>query len=118
MVFFLFWVAFPISFLTRPIHHTCPYSEMLAVVVVCEWSYLSWGQNVLKDGIVVRNNNFECYEWVDLHSGDYFESVICYLRDLLDKEGTRLSLEEKQACKTKFLETVQLEDDFFENAYN
>ena len=86
-------------------------AEMLAVVVVCEWSYLTWGE-LVKDSTV--RDDFTCYEWVDLHCGDYFASVIEYLRTLLDKEVEFLNVEEKAACQRRFLQTVQLEEEFFD----
>lgn len=113
--------------------------EMLAVMVVCEWSYLSWGQAVLAENIVDRGTGNEpdafcTYEWVDLHSGEMFEGVIEYLRSLLDREGDKLRLVLLEApsdgesadnarllleaCEKRFLEAVQLEEDFFEYAYS
>jgi thiaminase/transcriptional activator TenA len=88
-------------------------AEMLAVVVVCEWSYLSWGESVLDTTV---RNDFLCYEWVDLHSGEYFTNVVEYLRGLLDKELEYLNESEKAACQNRFLQTVQLEEDFFDFA--
>eukprot|EP00548_Thalassiothrix_antarctica_P017965 CAMPEP_0194190586 /NCGR_PEP_ID=MMETSP0154-20130528/63493_1 /TAXON_ID=1049557 /ORGANISM="Thalassiothrix antarctica, Strain L6-D1" /LENGTH=225 /DNA_ID=CAMNT_0038912621 /DNA_START=127 /DNA_END=804 /DNA_ORIENTATION=- len=90
--------------------------EKLAVLVVCEWSYLSWGQLVLEK--TNRDCSFVTHEWVDLHSGSYFESVISYLRRLLDEEGDRLDEKEQRKCEQKFLETVQFEEDFFDFAYS
>jgi thiaminase/transcriptional activator TenA len=90
--------------------------EMLAVMVVCEWSYLSWGSRV---ETVTNRDDFVTYEWVDLHSGKDFADVVEYLRELLDKEGDLLLDDEKsrEACKSKFLEAVQYEEDFFDFAY-
>ena len=86
--------------------------EKLAVLCVCEWSYLSWAE------VKVVNTNNELHtEWIDLHRGEYFESVVSYLRGLLDKEGLHFSNAEREACKERFLETVQLEEEFFDNAY-
>jgi thiaminase/transcriptional activator TenA len=56
---------------------------MLAVLLGCEWSYLAWGQKVLNE---TNRDDFVTYEWVDLHSGDYFEGVVNYIRGLLDHE--------------------------------
>jgi thiaminase/transcriptional activator TenA len=99
--------------------------EMLAVIVVCEWSYLCWGQRVLENTVRGKDDDDETsfctYEWVDLHSGDYFNSVIKYLCGLLDKEGRLLSEDNDeaglQACRQRFLQTVQCEEDFFDHAY-
>ncbi len=97
--------------------------EMLAVIVVCEWSYLSWGQAVLaNEENGVCRKDFVTYEWVDLHSGPGFESVIEYLRSLLDREGERLKAtscyEKLENCERRFLEAVNLEEQFFDYAYS
>jgi thiaminase/transcriptional activator TenA len=88
--------------------------EMLSVLVVCEWSYLSWGQLVEKDTV---REDFVLYEWVDLHTGESFEAVVAYLRGLLDQEGILLDDAGRDVCKKRFLQTMQLEEDFFDNAY-
>lgn len=64
---------------------------------------------------------------VDLHSGDYFESVVSYLRNLLDKEAIYIDesnefddnekAELKQRITKRFLQAVDLEEQFFNNAY-
>ena len=90
-------------------------AEMLAVIVVCEWSYLSWGQLVEKTTV---RDDFVTYEWVDLHTGKDFESVVEYLRGLLDQEGEIISCEEKSRCRERFLQAVQLEEEFFDFAYS
>jgi thiaminase (transcriptional activator TenA) len=89
--------------------------EMLSVLVVCEWTYLSWGQLVSK--YIIRED-FCTYEWVDLHSGPDFEAVVAYLRELLDKEGTLINDADKETCKQRFLQAIQLEEDFFNFAYD
>jgi thiaminase/transcriptional activator TenA len=91
-----------------------PCSEILSVLVVAEWSYLSWGEKVLP---ITNRDEFLTYEWVDLHSGDYFNDVVAYLRGLLDKEGTLINEEGKENCKAVFLKAIQFEEDFFEMAY-
>lgn len=44
-------------------------AQMLAVLVVAEWSYQSWGERVLPKAV---EGPFYFREWVDLHSGEYF----------------------------------------------
>ena len=89
---------------------------MLSVLVVAEWSYLSWGEKVL-DITNRESANFTTWEWVDLHSGEYFSGVVSYLRGLLDKEGTIIERDEREKCKKAFLRAVQLEEEFFDMAY-
>jgi thiaminase/transcriptional activator TenA len=101
--------------LMRTVAYDGSLAEMLSVLVVCEWSYLSWGQMVEKDTV---RDDFITYEWVDLHTGESFEAVVEYIRGLLDKEGTLIDTNEREKCKQRFLEAVQLEEDFFEYAYN
>jgi thiaminase (transcriptional activator TenA) len=90
-------------------------AEMLAVIVVCEWTYQTWGQNV--EQTTVRDD-FTMYEWVDLHTGESFEAVVRYLRGLLDKEHEFLNDDNKKKCMDCFLNAVKLEEDFFDNAYS
>jgi len=89
-------------------------AEMLAVIVVCEWSYLSWGNRVKER---TSRDDFVTYEWVDLHSGEFFEGVVEYLRDLLDKEAAYLDSSGRALCEKRFLQAIQLEEDFFDFAY-
>ena len=89
--------------------------EMLAVLVVCEWSYMTWGEAVKEQTV---REDFTCYEWVDLHSGDFFQSVVSYLRSLLDKEEEFLDEYQKNQVKARFLQAVDLEEQFFEYAYS
>ena len=91
------------------------YPEMLAVLVVAEWSYQSWGERVLPVAVA---EPFTCREWVDLHSGEYFGSVVEYLRGLLDKAGATLGEAERAAVEKAFLRAVDIEFDFFENAFS
>jgi len=90
-------------------------ADMLSVIVVCEWSYATWGKIVEKETV---RDDFVTYEWVDLHSGEFFEGVVSYLRGLLDKEGKLISETERESCKKRFLQAIQLEEDFFEYAYS
>ena len=113
--------------------------EMLAVIVVCEWSYLSWADILLDEDFHIENckinrDDFLTYEWIQLHSGFEFEYVVQYLRELLDREGAELKakvLENKNniispglsqnqldACEKRFLQTIQLEEDFFDHLYD
>lgn len=101
--------------LMREVALTGTLGEMLSVIVVAEWSYLSWGEKVLH---LTKRDDFLTYEWVDLHSGPYFAEVVSYLRRLLDKEGEFLDEVGKNKCRKAFLRAVQLEEDFFEMAYS
>ncbi|KAL7519422.1 hypothetical protein ACHAWX_004307 [Stephanocyclus meneghinianus] len=101
--------------LMRAVALTGTLGEMLSVIVVAEWIYLSWGEKVLP---LTNRDDFLTYEWVDLHSGSYFAEVVTYLRGLLDKEGELIDEVGKKKCKEAFLHAVQLEEDFFEMAYS
>jgi len=89
---------------------------MLSMLVVAEWSYLSWAARV-KGG---RKSDipFWCDEWIDLHCGEYFENVVSYLRGLLDKAGETMDDESYARCKQTFLKAVDLEVEFFDQAWS
>jgi len=89
--------------------------EMLSVLVVCEWSYQSWGERVLPSSTA---EPWWCREWVALHSGEYFGSVVGYLRGLLDREAAKLSDSELVGARARFMQAVEVENAFFDMAYN
>merc|ERR1719232_1939675 len=101
--------------LMRKVSESGNLGEMLTVVVVCEWSYLTWGERVLSKTV---RDNFFTYEWVDLHSGTYFTNFVEYLRNLLDKEGELMDSSARNSCKEIFLQAFQLEEEFFDYAYS
>ena len=68
--------------LMRNTAQSSSYAEKLAVLIVAEWSYLSWAERIVPK--VQKDIPFYCKEWIDLHSGDYFRSVVAYLRGQLD----------------------------------
>mmetsp|Transcript_89112 Transcript_89112/g.252646 ORF Transcript_89112/g.252646 Transcript_89112/m.252646 type:complete len:237 (+) Transcript_89112:3-713(+) len=99
------------------------YAEMLAVLVVAEWTYQSWGERVrpLADAAASASGQelrFTCREWIELHSGEYFGSVVEYLRGLLDTAEGSIGSEERLAVERAFLRAVEIERDFFEDAYS
>ncbi len=93
--------------------------QMLAVLVVAEWSYQTWGERAR--ALLRDDAPFWCAEWVELHSGDYFGSVVSYLKGMLDAEAARLSAAVDSAALERaslvFARALQLELDFFEQAY-
>ena len=60
---------------------------------------------------------------VEMHSGPYFGSVVTYLRGLLDDEVMRLKAASDgdaalERAAAAFAKALQLELDFFEQAYD
>ncbi len=99
--------------LMRAAANSGSYARMLAVLVVAEWSYLSWADRV-KDR---RPSEFWLAEWIDLHSGTYFESVVDYLRRQLDAIGPDLPEAEQDEVRHLFARAVDLEKAFFDMAW-
>eukprot|EP00288_Rhodomonas_lens_P016861 CAMPEP_0177710824 /NCGR_PEP_ID=MMETSP0484_2-20121128/11536_1 /TAXON_ID=354590 /ORGANISM="Rhodomonas lens, Strain RHODO" /LENGTH=226 /DNA_ID=CAMNT_0019222521 /DNA_START=9 /DNA_END=689 /DNA_ORIENTATION=+ len=91
------------------------YAQMLCVLCVAEWSYLSWADRV--KGQRTDAKPFYLMEWIDLHCGEGFEGVIAYLRSLLDNAKQHLSAEEQVACHNTFQQAVALEEAFFDHAW-
>jgi thiaminase/transcriptional activator TenA len=89
------------------------YAQMLAVLVVAEWSYLDWAApHADKAGDLP----FWFGEWIALHSGDGFEGVVAYLRDQLDAVWPGLAPEEQRAVEATFAHATRLERAFFDAA--
>src|SRR6056297_2503051 len=89
------------------------FEQMLAVLVVAEWSYLDWAA---PHADRADDLPFWFGEWITLHSGDGFESVVAYLRGQLDAVWPGLSPEEQQAVEATFTDATRLERAFFDAA--
>lgn len=90
-------------------------AHMLAVLVAAEWSYETWGERAAAER--PAELPFWCAEWIELHAGPYFNSVVAYLRGLLDRAGSALSEAERREVRALFLDAVDCEEAFFEHAY-
>ena len=74
------------------------------------WSYLTWGEAAKP----IASLSWLHLEWIDLHRGDYFASVIAYLRAQLDK--LELTKRQRREARAAFLEAVACEKAFWEMA--
>lgn len=89
------------------------YEQMLAVLVVAEWSYLEWAERVAP----LRGDlPFYLSEWIDLHSGPAFAGVVDYLRDQLDRAWEGLDEARRAAVDDTFARAIRLEREFFDAA--
>jgi thiaminase/transcriptional activator TenA len=89
------------------------YAETLAVIVPAEWIYLTWADRAGEH----RPEQFYLAEWIDLHTGEGFESTVAFLREELESIGPTLSRRRSDRVARLFDQTVALEVDFFEMAY-
>ena len=87
--------------------------DKLAVLVVCERSYLEWATRVLPS--VRPSTPFYYSEWVTLHANEEFAQFVGYLCGLLDE--LELTEEERGDVQRTFDEAVDLEVAFFDMAF-
>lgn len=90
------------------------YELMLAVLVVAEWTYLSWATPVNPPH---NELPFWYAEWITLHAGDAFENVVEYLRSQLDQVWASLDNASQKDVETLFVRAVALERAFFDASY-
>lgn len=90
------------------------YANMVAVLCVAEWVYLSWAEPVVES---VQTLPFYFGEWITLHSGEYFESVIAHLRSQLDTAFNKADASQQETIKDYFKQAVVLEKQFFDACY-
>ena len=86
------------------------YPEMLAVLVVAEWSYLAWATRVRAGADIDPHYR----EWIDLHDNPDFAQFVDWLRGRLDAEAADLDAETFNAVVARFRRMVDLEKDFFD----
>ena len=90
------------------------YGNMIAVLCVAEWVYLSWARPFVDS---VEGLPFYFGEWITLHSGEYFESVIEHLRSQLDTVFNHADAEQQETMQHYFQQAVLLEKQFFDACY-
>ncbi len=90
------------------------YGSMIAVLCVAEWSYLTWATPFAPTPVALP---FYFGEWITLHSGDYFESVVEHLRVQLDTAYDSGNDDQKKSISHYFKKAVSLEKSFFDAAY-
>ena len=90
------------------------YGNMVAVLCVAEWIYLSWAQPFVD---CIEGLPFYFGEWITLHTGEYFESVIEHLRTQLDTTFNNVDVKQKETIKEYFAQAVELEKQFFDACY-
>jgi thiaminase/transcriptional activator TenA len=90
------------------------YGSMIAVLCVAEWSYLTWATPFAPTPVALP---FYFGEWITLHSGDYFESVVEHLRVQLDTAYDLGNDDQKKSISHYFKKAVSLEKSFFDAAY-
>jgi len=90
------------------------YGAMVAVLCVAEWSYLTWATPFAPAPTALP---FYFGEWITLHSGEYFESVVEHLRVQLDVAYDMGDDDQKKSISHYFKKAVALEKSFFDSAY-
>lgn len=90
------------------------YANMVAVLCVAEWIYLSWAKPLVN---CVESLPFYFGEWITLHSGEYFESVVEHLITQLDTAFNNANKAEQEIIKEYFNQAVLLEKQFFDVCY-
>ncbi len=89
------------------------HADMLAVLLVTEWTYYGWAHRVGDR----RPEAFWLAEWIDLHAGEPLRRLVEVLRAQIDRDGPELDGEARARCLDFFKRTVELEQAFFDMAY-
>ncbi|PIE16830.1 MAG: TENA/THI-4 family protein [Rhodobacterales bacterium] len=89
------------------------YEQMLAVICVAEWSYLSWATPYHPPQ---SDLPFWLAEWITLHAGEGFEAVVGYFRQQLDQCWGGLDEAARQSVAETFARAVRLEKQFFDES--
>jgi thiaminase/transcriptional activator TenA len=89
------------------------YEEVLAVIVLAEWVYLTWAQAASKP----YPGRFYLSEWIELRDNPAFEDIVGWMRSELDRVGPKLSTDRQAVVAERFRGLVELEVEFFDAAY-
>ncbi len=90
------------------------YAEIMAVLTVAEWSYLTWATPFNPPA---KTLPFYFAEWISLHAGPDFEAVVAHIRQQFDAAWLDLDEGERERVASAFKAAVTLERRFFEDAF-
>ncbi len=90
------------------------YAEIMAVLSVAEWSYLTWASRHYPPK---EELPFYFAEWISLHAGPDFEALAAYIRAQFDQAWENLDVPGRERVAAVFAEAVLLERRFFEDSY-
>lgn len=90
------------------------YGAMVTVLCVAEWSYHEWATPFTDYDVDL---SFYFSEWIDLHVGEYFESVVEHLRGQVDAAYDEANEEGREIICEYFSQAVRLERAFFDMSY-
>lgn len=99
--------------LMREAAETRNYAAALGVLVVAEWLYLDWATNAPEN----RPESFVHNEWIELHDYPEFHTLVEFLRSEVDRIAEH-SQDNRDVLTDYFGRAVQLELDFFNDAYD
>lgn len=86
------------------------YPDVLAVLLVAEWSYLEWAMRAPEH----LPEDFIAAEWTTLHNNPQFQRWVSWLRAELDRLGSGLDERDQARCLRLFQHATRCERDFFE----
>lgn len=86
------------------------YPDVLAVLLVAEWSYLEWAMRAPER----LPEDFIAAEWTTLHNNPQFQRWVAWLRGELDRVGGELDERDRARCLRLFQQATRCERDFFE----
>lgn len=90
------------------------YPEAVTALLVAEWLYLDWATTQPHSS---KPEDWLYGEWIDLHCGPAFEAWTTFLRDEVNRIGANASEETRKRMAETFKTAVDLELEFFEEAY-
>jgi thiaminase/transcriptional activator TenA len=90
---------------------TRDYTKILLLLYVAESLYLDWAKRSQAEGI--RPSRPEHYGWIDVHEGELFRDWVQFL----EAEVNRVADPDDSEQQQLFRDAVQLEWQFFEDAY-
>lgn len=85
------------------------YPDVLAVLLVAEWSYREWAVRAPAQ----LPDDFIAAEWTTLHNNPQFRRWVGWLRDELDRFGGELDERDQARCLRLFQHATRCERDFF-----
>lgn len=91
------------------------FGELASALLPCMWGYCEIGLDLLKKGKPDNQPFFG--EWIDMYSGDEFQELADWMRNLVDGLGVEANLDEEVRMNSAYQTSLRYEYGFWDMAW-
>ncbi len=92
------------------------FGELVASLLPCQWGYWEIGDHLIRRGLPQHAPLYS--QWIEMYTSEEFAALAQHIRDMADRLGAEAGPAELTAMGKAYMESVRLEHQFWDMAYN